>query len=117
MALSEDEVLSLKREKITKNVPRKAEDIKRALSIKFFFFYVISFILLVVFWYYISCFCAVYRNTQIHLMKDTLVSYALSMAYPFALNLLPGFFRIPALRTEKGDKGCMYKISLYVALI
>ena len=69
------------------------------------------------FWYFISCFCAVYENTQKILIKDTLVSFALSMVYPFGLNLLPGFFRIPALRDEKADKKCLYKISTYVALI
>ena len=72
---------------------------------------------MVFFWYFIACFCGVYTNTQIVLIKDTLVSYALSMVYPFGLNLLPGFFRIPALKAEKGDKGCLYKISLIVALI
>ena len=69
------------------------------------------------FWYFISCFCAVYKNTQLVLIKDTLVSYALSMVYPFGLNLLPGLFRIPALKAEKGDKGYIYKLSQLVAFI
>ena len=69
------------------------------------------------FWYFISCFCAVYKNTQIILFKDTLISFGLSMLYPFGLNLLPGMFRIPALRAEKKDKMCLYNFSQYVALI
>ncbi len=69
------------------------------------------------FWYYISCFCAVYKNTQIILIDDTLLSFALSMLYPFGLNLIPGMFRIPALRSDKGDKQGLYKISLYIALL
>ena len=37
------------------------------------------------------------------------------MLYPFGLNLLPGLFRIPALRAK--NKKCLYKTSLIVALI
>ena len=69
------------------------------------------------FWYFISCFCAVYKNTQMILINDTLISFALSMLYPFGLNLLPGMFRIPALRAIKKDKKCLYKAGSLVALI
>ena len=51
------------------------------------------------------------------LIEDTLVSFTLSMIYPFGLNLLPGMFRIPALRAVKKDKKCIYKISGILALI
>ena len=51
------------------------------------------------------------------LIKDTLISFGLSMLYPFGLNLIPGMFRIPALRTTKKDKKTLYKFSLIVALI
>ena len=45
------------------------------------------------------------------------MSFGLSMLYPFGLNLLPGFFRIPALRAEKKDKKTLYKIGNIIALI
>ena len=51
------------------------------------------------------------------LIKDTLISFALSMVYPFGLNLLPGMFRLPALRSKNQNKKCLYKISGLVALI
>ena len=69
------------------------------------------------FWYFVSCFCAVYKNTQKHLIKDTLLSFGLSMLYPFGLNFLPGIFRIPALRAKNGNMKYLYQLSLYVALI
>ena len=37
------------------------------------------------------------------------VSFSLSLVYPFALNLIPIFIRIPAIK--KRNKECMYKIS------
>ena len=84
---------------------------------KFIFFFILSVIFLSFFWYFISCFCAVYANTQIILIKDTLVSFSLSMLYPFGLNLLPGFFRIPALKAKNKNKKFLYKISGLIALI
>ena len=69
------------------------------------------------FWYFISCFCSVYKNTQIILIKDTLISFGLSMLYPFGLNLLPGLFRIPALKDINKNKKYLYKLSGFVALI
>ena len=59
----------------------------------------------------------VYINTQLILINDQLISFGLSMLYPFGLNLLSGILRIPALSSEKKDKKCLYKISTIVALI
>ena len=72
---------------------------------------------MIFFWYYISCFCSVYKNTQLILIKDTLISFGLSMLYPFGLNLLPGMFRIPALRAVNKNNKYLYQLSGYVALI
>ena len=69
------------------------------------------------FWYFVSCFCAVYKNTQIILIKDTLISFGLSMIYPFGLNLLPGILRIPALKDTNKNKKYLYQLSGFVALI
>ena len=87
------------------------------LKVKFFLFFVIEFSLLLLFWYYLSCFCAVYKNTQIHLIKDTLISFGLSLVYPLLLYLIPGVFRIPALRAKKANMECLYKFSKMLQLI
>ena len=80
-------------------------------------FFILSSLVMVFFWYFISCFCAVYINTQIILIEDTLISFILSMIYPFGLNLLPGIFRIPSLRAKNKDKNCLYKTGNIIALI
>ena len=56
-------------------------------------------------------FGAIYMNTQYHLLKDTLMSFTLSLFYPFIINLLPGIFRIPSLSGPKNKKICLYKFS------
>ena len=117
LSLTEANLLSIKEEKDDQKILEKSKSIKKCLRIKFIIYFIISILFMLFFWYFISCFCAVYKNTQLVLIKDTLVSYALSMVYPFGLNLLPGLFRIPALKAEKGDKGYIYKLSQLVAFI
>ena len=74
--------------------------LKRNFRIKFIIFFILNLILLVCFWIYLSCFGSVYHNTQIHLIKDTLISFGTSLISPFALYLLPGIFRILALKNK-----------------
>ena len=107
LSLSEMNIIEIKNNKEKeKNINKK-----KCLIIKFNLFFILDFLFLILFWYYISCFCAIYKNTQFHLIKDTLISFGLSLLYPVGLCLLPGIFRIPALRASKQDKECLYKIS------
>ena len=117
LSLTESQILEIKKEKDKKKAQDKAKKTKYSLSIKLIIFLVLSIILMLFFWYFISCFCAVYINTQKQLIGDTFLSFGLSMLYPFGLNLLPGLFRIPALRAPKKDKKYIYKISRYIAFI
>ena len=72
---------------------------------------------MVFFWYYLACFGIIYKKTQLHLIKDTLISFGLSLLYPFILYLLPGIFRIPSLRSPNQNKKYLYKFSQIVQLI
>ena len=117
LSLSEKNIIELKQEKYKTAFLEKSKSISQYLVKKFLIFFILSILLLLFFWYFISCFCGVYVNTQIIFIKNTFTSFALSMVYPFGLNLLPGLFRIPALRDEKKDRNCLYKISEYIAII
>ena len=79
-------------------------------KIKFTLFFILTTLLLLFFWYYISCFCGIYINTQIHLLKDSTISFALSLLDPFWQCLILGIIRIHAL---KNKKECLYKFSLF----
>ena len=39
------------------------------------------------------------------------------MIYPFGLNLLPGIFRIPALKSKERDLKCLYNASLLLKIL
>ena len=85
--------------------------LKRCIKIKFIFYYILNFLFLLLFWYYLSCFGAVYKNSQIHVFKDSLFSFGISLSYPIIVNLLPSAFRIIALRENNKTLKCLYKIS------
>ena len=85
--LSESNILQLKKNKNNESINKRSENLIKFLFYKFILFFFIGFIYLLFFWYYISTFCAVYENTQIHLIKDTLISFGLSLIYPLAIYL------------------------------
>ena len=115
LSLSQKNILKLKEEKSLTDFDNKIKDCLRCLKIKFFLFFVFSFIFLAFFWYYLGCFCAVYSNTQYHVIKDSLFSFGLSLLYPLFINLIPGMLRIPSLK--EGNKGCLYNFSKIIQII
>ena len=72
------------------------------------------------FWLFLGCFCAVYKNTQIHLLYDVSLSFALSFITPFFVYLLPGIFRIPSLKIikrHKPNRAVMYNFSKILQML
>ena len=117
LALSENDILNLKKISEFNEVKKKSKTVIKYLKSKFIIFFALSTLLLCFFWYFIACFCGVFVNTQIFLIKYTYTSFAISMIYPFGLNLIPGIFRIVALRDKNSNKDILYKISKIIALI
>ena len=115
-ALTQSDVLKLKDKKNHTSV-KDIEDWVKMTKCKFIFFFVISELLLIFFWYYLGCFCAVYRDTQFHLIKDTLISFATSMIYPLFMNLIVSILRFASLKTNKEIKEWLYYSSKIVQLI
>lgn len=117
LSLSEKSILKLKKENNIKSINGKSDSIQRCLKIKMILYFIVGLILMLFFWYFISTFCAVYPNTQMLLIKNTLLSFIISMVYPLGYVLLPGIFRISALRAKNQDKECIYNFSKIVALL
>ena len=108
LALSEYTIIEIKKENKLEDKEQLAKKIKKNLIIKFLLFFIFVFLLLLVFWFYIGCFCAVYANTQIYLIKDTLISFAFSLTIPFVKYLFACLIRIKSLN-KPGQ--CLYNIS------
>ena len=116
-ALSGKGIYTFKNDNIIADITQKEAKLKNQLKIKFIAYFIISSIFLLLCWYYISMFCAIYKNTQKHLISDTLLSLGLSLTYPFIYYLLPGFFRIPALSNPKNNRKYLYIMSTLIQII
>ena len=76
-SLTEKNILSIKNAK--ENINKMKLKILKCVVIKIIIVFLLDFIFLLFFWYYLSSFCSVYKNTQTHLITDTLVSFGLSL--------------------------------------
>jgi hypothetical protein len=90
--------------------------ILRCIKIKLVIFYVFTFIIFLVYWYIITSFCAVYKNTQIIFIKDSLSSFLLGLLYPFVLYIFPTLLRIISLKSKKKNLSCLYKFSDFIPI-
>ena len=110
LGLSEENIIKVKNAEIKMVTSIYYSELK-ILKIKFIFFFIINLILLISFWFYLACFCIVFENTQINLIKDSVMSFSTSLISPFIIYLLPGIFRIPSLKNIKSKRICMYNFS------
>ena len=117
LALSNDAIINFKQDNSKINTAKRAKNLMNILAIKFVFYYIISFILLIFFWYYISMFCVIYRNTKVHLLKDTFISFLLSLFFPLFTYLIIGILRIQSLSHSKNKRECLYKFSQFLQSI
>ena len=101
LSLSDNQIIKIKQEKTYVKAKEESEKIIRCLKIKYVLFFIFSFISLSFFWYYLACFGSIYKNTQIYLLKDTLISFGFSLIYPFIVYLIPTSLRIMLLRRPK----------------
>ena len=114
LSLSQKIIIEIKREKNNKNYELIKGKTIKILKIKFTLFFIITFINLGFFFYFISCFCGIYVNTQIYLIEDTVISFGTSFLTPFVINLIPCSLRICALRCKKKNKNCIHKLSQWL---
>ena len=124
---TEKEIVTIKYEKNIKLLNELKEKMIKRINIKYTIFFILNIILLSLFWYYLTCFNAIYQNTQLYLIKNTLISFGLSLAYPFIINIFPCILRINSLNSKgsenaknkkkKGDKECFYTASKFLQIL
>ena len=112
--LSQKNILDIKYEKNKDILNARVADVMNCLNIKFIFFFIINIMFLLFFWYYLSCFCVIYKNTQLYLFEVILITFVFSLIYPLIIFLLPGIIRILSLR--KPGK-CFYIISKILQML
>ena len=111
LALTEEVIIQMKKIVFNIQFNKRILDLGNKIKIKIFLYFIISTIFLIFFWYYLSMFCAIYPNTQIHLIKDTLLSFVVSFIEPLGLFLIPGLLRLLSLSKKNNNRGILYKLS------
>ena len=87
---------------------KMCQNLKCKLSI----FLVLAILFHLLFWYYVSSFCAVYKNTQLKLFLDSIISIFHSLfIYPFLIFEIMCATRIIALNYKKK---CLFQFSNFL---
>ena len=113
--LSEKNINDIKNENNTIKLKDKVAFVKKTLVIKYICFFAVGSAFELLSWYSLSAFSSVYHNTQIILIKNTLIAIAISFVYPFIINLIPGLFRIYSLKDAR--RRCLYNFSKILQLL
>ena len=98
--LSERNIIKIKEQNTYSKADYTAQNMKKKLVIKYTIFFILGIIFLGFFWILLSSFGAVYQNTQIFLVKNTLISFAIDMVYPFFYYIFPCIFRMISLSAK-----------------
>ena len=117
LVLTDKDVLQVKLQ-ITKGKALNMKEEKlKYVKIKFSVFFILNFILLILFWYYLTCFNAIYNNTQIYLIENTFISFGIALFYPFIINIIPMIMRNCSINSSNKNQRYLYKISQILQLI
>ena len=108
VSLSERTLLQIK------NKTKKKGDVEKTIKIKTVILFIISFILIGLCWYYVSAFCAIFKNSQIHYFINVFFAFVVCNIWPCVTTLIAPAMRRYAI---KNDSSCMYKASQFVAYI
>ena len=76
--LYENKIIDMKNNKDNNDSKKQL----RIIKCKVILFFVITYIFLIIIWIYLGCFCAVYKNTQKHLLKDVSSSFFFLFLHP-----------------------------------
>ena len=91
----------------------KIELTKRSLNIRAIIFFIISIGIIGVCWYYVSAFCAVFKNSQGHYLINTLISFIVCNLWPLVTSGITVGLRRLSLSKQSP---CLYKFSQVVSL-
>ena len=117
LGLSNDNIINFKQNLKSSGISKRGEKLIFCLKLKFVLFFLMSSILLLCFWYYVSIFGVIYKNTQYHLLKDSVMSFGMAILSPLVVYLLPSILRIASLSNPKKKRKCLYNFSKIFQII
>ena len=117
LVLTDKDVLEVKKQPTKEEALIMKKKKLKCILIKFTIFFILNFILLGLFWYYLTCFNAIYKNTQVYLIENTFISFGFSLFYPFIINIFPMMIRMCSIHSANKDQIYCYRFSQIIQLI
>ena len=115
MSLSDSCIYSINNEKLYNNAKIRANQVRKLLFVKYICFYILGFVSLLIFGYYLAAFGSVYQNTQYILIKNAIISYIISLIFPFIFIALPSILRRYSLKDA--SRKWIFNLSKYLQYI
>ena len=114
ICLTHNSVRKLRKIKDVNYAKTESVCLLRCIKIRITLYYILSFAFLIIFGFYILCFCSVFENTQVDLIKSTFTSWLISLLYPFILCFFTSIFRKAAFKWENR---CLYAVKLILQFL
>ena len=114
ICLTHNSVRQLRKERDVDEAQKKSNCILLCVKIRIAIFYVLSFAFLFIFGFYVLCFCAVFENTQITLIKTTFTSWLISLLYPFIICYITSLVRKASFNC---NSKCLYGVKKIMQLL
>ena len=111
LIFTENNVVSIREENETDKT-EKIRNVLTAVTMKCYLFFVFNLFSLIFVWVYLSCFFTIFKNTQIFVIKNTLISFGISLIIPIVLGFIPCSIRMFSLANrESQNRLCQYYLS------
>ena len=113
--LSERDIQKIVNEENVDEKKKLIKNTQKCLKIKMIILFAITGAFIILFWYYLSAFCAVFKNSQSHYFLSLLAAFIVCNIWPCVTSLIAPIFRRMSLK--KDGKECMYKFCQIIAYI
>ena len=100
LCLTHNSVRKLRKINDVSMAQEKSVSVLRCTKARIIIYYILSLFFLIIFGYYVLCFCAVFENTQIELVKSTFTSWLMSLFYPFIICFITSIIRAASRKCE-----------------
>ena len=113
VCLNERDISKITSERNRENRSALIEKLRRKDKIKLYVLYGITAVLIILCWYYVSAFCAIFKNSQKNYLINFLICYIVCNLWPCVTSIIPTIMRRKALSDRSK---CLYNASQIVSI-
>ena len=114
ISLTHNSIRALRKIKNVELAKKKSVCLLRCIKLRIFIYYILSFAFLIIFGFYVLCFCAIFENTQLILVRSTFTSWLISLLYPFIICFITSLFRSLSFTCESK---CLYIVKQLLQML